>query len=145
MLRCGQLSYAIGWEICSVEKASQNLTERSGVNPGVRLTCRRFEDEVELFDVKCCLCEESKRLEIIGCRSGAAVAGHLGRKQAKGRSQVYTGEESVHPKPGGGLGLASMGRLNALMGRTTEHRVHSVGYRNPLEWVGSSCCMWLSS
>ena len=89
------------------------------------MTCRRFEDEVELFDVKCCLCEESKQLEIIDCRSGAAVAGHLGRKQAKGRSQVYTGEESVHPNPGGGLGLASMGRLNALMGHTTEHRVHS--------------------
>ena len=88
---------------------------------------------IELFDVKCCLCEESKQLEIIGCRSGAAVAGHLGRKQAKGRSQVYTGEESVHPNPGGGLGLASMGRLNALMGHTTEHRVHSGA---GIPWIG---------
>ena len=75
----------------------------------MRLTCRRFEDEVELFDVKCCLCEESKQLEIIGCRSGAAVAGHLGRKQAKGRSQVYTGEESVHPNGVEALGWLPWG------------------------------------
>ena len=39
--------------------------KRSGVKPGVHLTCRRFEDEIELFVDGCFLCEESKLLKVI--------------------------------------------------------------------------------
>ena len=62
----------------------------------------------ELFDVKCCLCEESKQLEIIGCRSGAAVAGHLGRKASQ-REEPSVLESRMYTLKGGGLGLASIG------------------------------------
>ena len=41
--------------------AKCTINEEIWTNPGVHLTCRRFEDEIELVVVRCFLCEEIKR------------------------------------------------------------------------------------
>ena len=115
--------------------------KRSGMNPGVHLTCGRFEDE-ELF---CWVLSlrgnqaggghkpQCLRDQVNGCRCRRGKSGQ--------REEPSTPEESAHPNPGG-LGLASMRLLNALMGpcRASSAR----GCRKPLEWVGPSCSVWSS-
>ena len=69
--------------------------KRSGVNPGVHLTCRRFEDEIELFIDGCYLCEESK--QTVRELSMSQEMDNRRGEPAKGRNQVWTGEAIVHP------------------------------------------------
>ena len=101
--------------------------KRSGVNPGVHLTCGRFEDEIELCGVGCAfLCKETKQLEVRDCRSLAAVAGHWGESRPKGGNKHRRRE--CAPQTGGGLGLASMGLAEKQFkcpGTLQEHQVHS--------------------
>ena len=65
----------------------------------------------------------------IRCCSSRTFGEETGQRE---EPSVYRRGECT-PQRGGGLGLASMGRLNALMGHTTEHRVHSGA---GIPWIG---------
>ena len=87
--------------------AKGKIDEEIWNNPGVHLTCRRFEDEVELLcwvlSLRGDQAVEVHWPQIKGHRNRAS-----GRKTGQGE-EPSTPEKRVYTPVGGCLGLASMG------------------------------------
>ena len=75
--------------------------KKSGVNPGVHLTCRRLEGEVE-FCVRCCLCEGTKQwssLSTVPQRSNKEENWPKGETMCGPEKRVCPPEEALDWRP----------------------------------------------